>query len=495
MYFRKGKTIAEIKRETKNDEKTIKKYIYRDDFSKKTEDTWRVTKHSKLDPFKGKIDTWLVNDKKFNKKQRHTAKRVFDRLTEEFTNFDASYRLVAIYVKKKKKEIYSEKDFFMPLSHISGEAQADFGAAQFYEEETLVDGHYFNLSFPNSNGGYFQLFEGEVIECWMQGMINIFHHIGGVPTCIWFDNASPLVSNILKNGTRTLTNKFLAFKNHYGFETVFCNINAGNEKGSIENKVGYHRRNMLVPVPEIVDLKKYNEDLLIRCDKDMNRIHYKKDLTIKELFNDDKASLLNINPIPFNAISLVQKKTDSYAKVYVNGQTYRYSVTPQYAHTKVWISSDAYEVRILDEDYSEIVKHKRLFGTAKQESMQWLPYLSALSKRPTALKYTGIYKMLPDSLRQYADTSTKKEVSTMLYQIAKITKESNFKNAIEAFEYNIEHGIKDADSILSTHTRFTENIPNIINIKLSPNVPVITPIKSNIAIYDEILKKELELNE
>ena len=75
---------------------------------------------------------------------------------------------------------------------------------------------------------------------------------------------------------------------HYGFQSNFCNPNSGHEKGSVENKVGYHRRNMLVPIPEFKDLKEYNKELLLTCDQDMNRMHYKGYGMIKDLFQEDR---------------------------------------------------------------------------------------------------------------------------------------------------------------------------------------------------------------
>lgn len=118
---------------------------------------------SKLDKYKKKIDEWLEEDKGARRKQRHTALRVFDRLVELYgQDFDCSCRLVAGYVAEKKRSLYSqESKFFMPLVHIPGEGQVDFGEAEFYEKNELTTGYYLNLSFPHSNAGYLQLFKGE----------------------------------------------------------------------------------------------------------------------------------------------------------------------------------------------------------------------------------------------------------------------------------------------------------------------------------------------
>ena len=231
MFFEKGMSYADIARTTGYDVKTLKKYIHMEDFNEPPPKL--VEKRgSKLDKYKKVIDGWLEADKKARKKQRHTALRVFNRLDAIYgPEFDCSYRLVAMYVTKKKKALYSqESQFYMPLEHIPGEAQVDFGEADFYEGNELHTGHYLNVSFPHSNAGYLQLFKGENMQCLAEGLMNIFSHIGGVPTRLLFDNLSPVVKKILKNHGRELTDAFLRLKNHYGFVAAFCNAGSGHEK-------------------------------------------------------------------------------------------------------------------------------------------------------------------------------------------------------------------------------------------------------------------------
>ena len=133
---------------------------------------------------------------------------------------------------------------------------------------------------------------GENAECFMEGMIAMFMHLGGVPTEIWFDNTSTLVTKILKDGGRQLTDKFLRFSEHYGFRYKFMNPESGWEKGNVENKVGYSRRNFLVPPPRFMELSGYNSRLLTEADSDMDREHYHYDQTILERFGEDKKALL-----------------------------------------------------------------------------------------------------------------------------------------------------------------------------------------------------------
>jgi len=150
MYFEEGKNISQIARETGHDRKTVRYYLKKDDCNNKPSLVERESAHPKLEPYKPEIDMWLTEDKKAKRKQRHTARRVYDRLVDKYgEEFNCSYRTVAGYVAKKKKEIFGKKVVgTLPLEHIPGEAQMDFGDAEFYENGKLYGGNHLNLSFP-----------------------------------------------------------------------------------------------------------------------------------------------------------------------------------------------------------------------------------------------------------------------------------------------------------------------------------------------------------
>ena len=288
-YFEEGISIKKIGEETGRDRKTIRKY--------------------------------MENDKQQRIKQRHTAKRIHKRLIEEYKNtgYDCSYRTIASYVSLKKSQIYSGKKAYLPLEHSPGEAQVDFGSADFIEHGIRYSGYYLTVSFPYSNAGFIQLFKGETFECLSEGLKNIYMHIGGVPHTQWFDNASSMVIKVLKNHKRQLREPFIRFCEHYGFEAVFCNANAGHEKGSVENKVGYLRRNLLVPVPEFDDIDIFNKSLLSMCEKDMMREHYKRNADIASLFKEDCNAFNPLSSTEFNCSTYISVRTDKYGKFTLNG--------------------------------------------------------------------------------------------------------------------------------------------------------------------------------
>ena len=487
-FFRKGWSKSKIAKEFKIDRKTVKKYLGKNNWNE-TPQIMKERPH-KLDHWIPIIDKWLEDDQNRRNKQRHTAKRVYIRLVEEYDQegFDCKYRTVAYYVAEKRKELSKEKTGSLPLIHPAGEAQFDFGEADFIENGKLYQGHYLNISFPFSNAGFLQLFKGENFECFAQGCVNIFQYIGGVPTTGWFDNASTLVTKILKEGNRSFTNSFLRFKNHYQFLTAFCNPASGHEKGSVEAKVGYHRRNLLVPIPEFENLEEYNKNLLERCAEDMKRPHYRKGKSISALFEEDKEKLLTLPYVPFEAVRFHTVKADGYGKITLKGR-YRYSTRPQMAGKSITIGLKAYTVEIYDESMRSVVSHRRLYGAGAQESMEWIPYLKQLSKRPAALKYTGIYKLLPDAMRSWLDQQSRSTVGKALLLLAELTEESDFETAAEALNQALSYGVQDFDSIKMFHNRLCSPLLEIERINLSPSVPVVKELKPDVSRYDHILQK------
>ncbi len=147
-FYEKGENVSQIAETLHLDWRTVRKYIDQCDFNEPEPKPASEKKFcSKLDPFKPIIDKWLNEDKTAPRKQRHTAKRVFHRLQEEVAGFDCSYRTVAVYYTVKHREVFSHaKDAYLPLDHKPGEAQIDFGTAEFYENGRKLTGKYLEVS-------------------------------------------------------------------------------------------------------------------------------------------------------------------------------------------------------------------------------------------------------------------------------------------------------------------------------------------------------------
>lgn len=450
-YFEKGKSIHQLAKETGHDRKTIKKYLNQEDFN--LPNPVRRTRTSKTDPYRDQIRLWLLSDQKAPRKQKHTAKRVYDRLVAQEDAagriFDVSERSIRSIVSELKKEIGQQKIASLPLLHPAGEAQVDFGETQFYEQGTLYDGYHLAMTIPHSDAKYVQLFKGQNFECLSQGLSDIFKHIGFVPRVIRFDNMSTAVKEIKAQGEREITDGFRRLQCHFGFESNFCNPASGHEKGSVENYVGYSRRNYFVPVPEISDLIEYNRSLLEKCDKDLNREHYKIEATVLKLFEEDKACMLPLPEYEFDACRYVYARTNQYGMA--RFQNNSYSTAGNLAKTEITLKVSAHHVTVLDDKMKIVVTHKRLYGKNK-ESMVWGPYLNVLAQRPTALRYSGFFRGLPEPVRKFLDNCDHEGKKQVLKFISQTSQNNGFDKSVTALSDAIKMNPKDADSLIAAYS-------------------------------------------
>ena len=479
-----GKSLRKISEITGHDFETVKKYVEKEDFNQEIKS--KRKRASKLSPYISIVTNWLLMDQNAPKKQQHTAKRVYARLKDLYPEeFTADERSVRKFVAELRNELKLNSGGFIPLEHPPGEAQVDFGETRFIENGKTYDGYHLNISYPYSNGGHTQLFKSANQECLLEGMKAIFEHIGGVPKCIWFDNMSTAVKKVKEYGERDLTKGFLRFMLHHSFQSNFCNPNSGNEKGSVENKVGYHRRNLFVPVPEFKDLKEYNKELLLKCDKDMERPHYKNSTPIKDLFIEDKAEFIKLPKTSYEVFIHEFAKADKYGKVKFDGRIY--SASPEMAGKQLIVKAGAHEVDIMDQDCNHIVSHKRLYGDEK-ESMNWIPYLKVLAKRPTAIKYTGLFNQLPLILKEHLEKCDHESKKSLLRLVAKMTSLSGIEKAIAAVEQSLRLGVSDTDSIWITYCRLNSGTYET-EISLPPSVPELKGFISDINSYDNLINQ------
>ena len=400
--------------------------------------------------------------------------------------------MTAEYVSARKKELKLKKsDDYIPLIHRPGEAQADFGFTAFYENGRFHEkGKHLVLSFPYSNGGYLQLNYGENTECLLEGLQAIFEHIGGVPREIWFDNTSTIVTQIIKGGGRQVTDRFTRFYEHYRFKPVFMNPESGWEKGNVENKVGYLRRNQFVPVPQFPKLAEKNADLLLACDEDMRREHYDKGRMICDLFQEDKAALLDLPSIRYDTSGYGSATTDKYGRFTLDNGKHRYSASPAFCEKVVQYQLTSGEVIVLDQDMHEIVRHRRLYGEEETESMDWLPYLKYIARKPRSLRNSGIYDMMPENMRQFMDTCANADRGQILKTLSELTDRTGFDSALRTVDEAIQLQVKDPDSLKSLYRRLFSDVPTLPPLEAAMDTPLgkIIPIRNDLSSYDMALR-------
>ena len=273
----------------------------------------------KLEPFTGVIGRILEDDHGRPRKQRHTAKRIFERLRDEYGK-GGGYTTVKDYVRENRRQT---REMFVPLSHAPGHAQCDFGEALVVIGGVEQKAHCFVIDLPHSDGCFVKAYPAETTEAFLDGHVSAFAFLGGVPQSILYDNTRLAVARILGDGRRQRTRAFTELQSHYLFEDRFGRPGKGNDKGKVEGLVGYVRRNFLVPVPSFESFDALNAHLEQRCLERMDAQVRGHTETIGQRMERDLDALLPLSQVAYDAcdkqagrvssLSLVRYRTNDYS--------------------------------------------------------------------------------------------------------------------------------------------------------------------------------------
>jgi transposase len=332
----------------------------------------------KLGPYLDRVSRILDEDDGCPRKQRHTAKRVFDRIVAE--GYEGGYTAVKKVVRDLKR---IRREVFVPLIHRPGEAQVDFGYALAHVAGRLRKVAFFVMALPHSDALFVQAFERECTETFWEGHVRGFAFLGGVPRRITYDNSRVMVAKIIGPRQRRLTHGFLQLKSHYLFDHHFCLVQRPNEKGVVEGTVKYARLNFFVPVPQVRDLDELNANLLVRCREDQVRRVRGGAATKEVLLGEDRAAFVPLPATPFDACVKRSTAADSLSLVRFDDNDY--SVPVRYAHHPVVVR--AYVDRVVLGHQGEVIaEHRRLWG---REGVSFDPvhYLALLERKPGALDH------------------------------------------------------------------------------------------------------------
>jgi len=398
----------------------------------------------KLAPFLPIIHEILAADRQAPKKQRHTSKRIFERLREEH-GYLGGQTVVKDAVRAWKQ---SHQEVFLPLSHPPGEAQVDFGEAtiRLAGQETKVA--LFVMTLPYSGAIYLQAFPRECTETFLEGHRRAFAYFGGVPRRISYDNSAIAVIEVLKGRERKLTREFLRLQSHYLFQEHFCLVRRANEKGHVERLIGFARRNFLVPVPQIESLELLNQQLRQRCLTDLTERTRGKPAPKSELLLEDQAAFLPIPKQPFEARRLEEGTVNSESLVRFD--TNDYSVPVQYGHRKLLVVATVEEVRLVYEDRL-VARHRRCWDR-EQNFFEPVHYLALLERKPGGFDHARPLEnwQLPDCydlLRRRLEAANSQDGTRSFIRVLRLLEKFSLPELTEAVEYALDIDVIDADSI------------------------------------------------
>ena len=441
-------------------------------------------KRPKLGPWLGVIDAILNDDKQRPPKQRHTSKRIFERLKEEH-GFTGGYTIVKDYVRTATLR---GQEMFVPLMHPAGEAQVDFGEALVVIAGVEQKAHYLVMDLPQSDDCFVAAFPAETTEAFLEGHVHAFAHFGGVPTRILYDNTRIAVAKILGGEERQRTRAFSELQSYYLFADKFGRPAKGNDKGKVEGLVGYARRNFMVPIPRVSSWQELNAHLEQQCQKRRERRLRGHSETIGERFERDRAALLPLPAAPYEACEKISTRVSSLSLVRYRSNDY--SVPTQYGHRQVWVKGYVHEV-VIASGSEVIARHERNY---EREVVVFDPlhYLALLEQKTRALDQAAPLAgwRLPESfvqLRRLLEARLRKHGSREYVQVLRLLETFNIVEVTLAIEDALQLGTISFDAVRHLLLCRIERRPPRLDMENYPHLPLAQVRTTQAADYMTLL--------
>lgn len=379
--YNAGQSIRSIAKSLGIARQTVKKYCegnthpdVRKDYHRESE----VLTQGVLDFIKA----CLAEDQNENlSKQWHTARRIYERLVFE-KGFRGAESTVRNAVKALRLQMSVSPHADIPLVYDPGDAiQIDWGEATAYIDGCKTKICFFCGRLCYSCAIFVQAFYSQNKESFLEAQQKMFDFFGGVPKRLIFDNAKVAVKEGFGVHAKA-TESYKAFAAHYAFKTDFCNIASGNEKGLVENLVGYARKNFMVPVPRVNSIEDLNKQLLEHCTqyRDTHKID-SKTLTVSEAYKTEQAVLQSIPMYRYDTSKTETPKVNDYSIVRFDKNNY--SVPVKYLGKDITVKGYANEVLIFHKG-TLIATHRRIYGKGKTE-YRLEHYIDLLEIKPRAV--------------------------------------------------------------------------------------------------------------
>jgi transposase len=411
-------------------------------------------KRPKLGPWLGAIDAILEEDKRRPARQRHTAKRIFERLRAEYA-FSGGYTIVKDYVRTQRLR---SQEMFEALVVVAGvERKA----------------HYLTMDLPHSDDCFVAAFPAETTEAFLEGHVRAFAYFGGVPRQILYDNTKIAVAKILGDGQREKTRAFSELQSYYLFAEKFGRPAKGNDKGKVEGLVGYVRRNFLVPIPRVNSWDELNAHLEEDCRKRRQRRLRGHQETIGERFERDRAVLLPLPASPHEACEKQMARVNSLSLVRYRANDY--SVPTAYGHREVLVKGYVHDVAICCG--SEVIaRHPRSY---EREELNFDPlhYLALLEQKTRALDQAAPLEgwKLPEcfaQLRRLLEARLKKHGSREYVQVLRLMETFSIEEVTRAVADALHLGTVSFDAVKHLLLCRIERRPPRLDMENYPHLPM-----------------------
>lgn len=408
----------------------------------------------KLGPVAEYIEKILEGDRHAPRKQRHTAHRIWQRIRQERPDCKVAEATVRRFVQERKEALgLRVREVFVAQSYEwGGEAQVDW-----YEATVKLDGEtttmqVFAMRSMASGGAFHVAYHHATQQAFLEAHELAFRYFGGVFRLLRYDNLSSAVKKILRGRQRVETDRLIAFRSHWGFQTDYCNPARGNEKGGVEGELGYFRRNYLVPVPACKDLDELNHQLRESCRDYEHRRIEGKPLEVGAAMAREREHLLPLVEEGFDLAETsfplvdgkgcVKVRTNWYSTPLKPGERTRVKLLP--AHVEIWQEREC------------VARHERGYGRY-QQILSLEHYLEALGRKPGALagstallqcREKGLWPESFDRLwTQLRERHGKQEGTREMIELLRASKARGWAALRSAIEKTLEMGSSDAGAV------------------------------------------------
>jgi len=378
-YFVEEKSIRQIARELKCSRPTVQKAITSLEPAAYTLSAPRPA--PVLGSYKERIKELLAENGRLPRKQRYTGRKIYQTIQKE--GYAGSESTVRSYITQLR-QTQKRRKVYLPLEFDPGaDAQVDWGegVAIIAGERVKVQLFYMRLCY--SRKLFMTAFPNQKQEAFFEGHVRAFHHFGGIPHRISYDNLKVAVQRILEGRNRQEQGAFIVFRSHYLFESHFCTPGQGNEKGGVEESVGFGRRNFMVPLPDVASFEALNAHLLAQCLADDRRRVDRQPVTIGEAWEMEKPHLRPLPERDFDCCVTRLATLNPYSQVVLD--TNRYSVPVDRAYRNLVLKAYPFRVDILHQD-EVLASHRRCYDR-EQDIFDPLHYLPLLEQRPGAFEH------------------------------------------------------------------------------------------------------------
>lgn len=343
-----GLNAAQIAGELSLDPRTVARCLAQKGFQPRKS----TPRPSKLDPFKHSIIRMLET-------HPYTARQILQRIQEE--GFDGRYSIVKRYVHKVRPR---RAPAFLKLEFAPGEcAQVDWGSyGSIRVGETQRRLSFFVMVLCHSRQMYLEFTVSQTMEHFLACHQNAFSFFGGVTRKIMVDNLKSAVLKRALGEAPLLNPRYLDFANHYGFTIVPCGVGRGNEKGRVENGVGYIKKNFLAGL-ELPDFHALNPAALHWLSTIANaRIHGETRKKPADMLQEELSCLLPLPPFPYDTATVTQVRASSQFRISLD--TNHYSVPAEYAGASLTLKTYPDRLCIYNQD-KLIARHNRSYDRHK----------------------------------------------------------------------------------------------------------------------------------